>query len=76
MMVIATMILFAEVPEWHWHYDQFMDSLYLTATSRVHLYKLIQRAFDVPMISPLFDLAAPFLEVSLYMAHPDLVPPY
>ena len=75
-MVMAAMIFFTEMPEWHWHYDQFMVSLYLTTTSRVHLYIFFQCAFVVPVFSPIFDHAAPFLGVPLYMAHPDPVSPY
>ena len=36
--VMVAMIFFAEMPEWQWHYDHAMDSLYLTVTSRVCLY--------------------------------------
>ena len=71
---MAAMVFFAEVPEWHWHYDSFMNSLYLTITSPVCLYIFFQWAFAAPVFSPLFDPTAPFLGVPLYMAHPDPVP--
>ena len=73
---MAVMIFFIEVPEWHWHYDQLMGSLYLTATSRVCLYIFFQRAFVVPIFSPLFDPSARFLGVPLYMTHPNPIPPH
>ena len=75
-MVMAAIVFFAKVPEWHQHYDQFMDSLYLTATSRARPYIFFQHAFVVPIFSPLFDPVAPFLGVPLYIAHPDLVSPH
>ena len=73
---MAAIFFFAEVPKWQWHYDHALDSLYLIATSRVRLYVFFQRAFAASLVSPLFDLAAPFLGVPLYMAHPDPVPPH
>ena len=74
--MMAAMLFFTKVPKWHWHYDPFMDSLYLTTTSRVHLYIFFQWVFATLILSPLFDSAAPFLEVPLYMAHPYPVPPH
>ena len=74
--VMVAMIFFAEMPEWQWHYDHAMDSLYLTVTSRVCLYIFFQLAFAVPVFSLLFDPAALFLGVLLYMAHPGPVPPH
>ena len=74
--VMVAIVFFTEVPEWQWHYDHVLDSLYLTTTSRVCLYRFFQRAFATPIFSPFFDPTAQFLGVSLYMAHPDPVPPH
>ena len=63
-------ILFVEMPELQWHYDYVIDSLYMTATYRFHLYIFFHRDFVVPLLSLLFDLAAPFLAIPQYMAHP------
>ena len=75
-MVIATIVFFAEVQEWHWHYDPFLDSLYLTASSHFLLYMFFYRTFAIPLLSPLFDPPAPFYGVLLYMAHLIPVPPH
>ena len=73
---MAAMIFSAEMSEWQWHYDYAMDSLYLTVKSPVCLYIFFQWAFAVPVFSLLFDLAALFLGVLLYMAHLGPVPPH
>ena len=72
---MATMIIFfAEVPEWQWHYDHALDSLYLMATPRFRLYVFFWWAFDVPLFSPLFDPTTTLLVVPLYMEHPEPIP--
>ena len=73
---MVAVVLFTEMPEWQWHYDHALDSLYLTGTSQVRVYIFFYRAFVAPLLSPLFDPTAPFLGVPLYMAHPDPVPPH
>ena len=75
-IAMAAIVLFTEMLECHWHYDYALDSLYFTATSRVHLYVFFQYAFAVPIFSPFFDLVAPFLGIPLYLAYSATVPPY
>ena len=75
-IVIAAIAFLAEVPEWQWHYDPALDSLYLIATSHVCLYIFFQRTFAVLIFSPLFNPAAPFKGIPLYMAHLVAVPPH
>ena len=41
-VVMATMALLAKILEWQWYYDLALDSLLLTATSRVWLYIFLQ----------------------------------
>ena len=66
----ATTILFTELPELQFHYDPVIDSLYITATCHFRVYFFFRCDFAVPLFSPLFDPAAPFLAIPLYMAHP------
>ena len=73
--IAATIVFYAEVPEWQWHYDLALDLLYLIATARFRLYVLF-RHFAIPLYSPLFDPTTPYLVVPLYMAHPDPVLPH
>ena len=68
--IAATIVFYAEVLEWQWHYNLALDSVYLMTTARFHLYVFFHRAFVVPLYSPLFDLTTPYLVVPLYMAHP------
>ena len=68
-------ILYTEVPEWQWHYDLALDSLYLMATARFRLYVFFHRAFVVPLFSLLFDPTTLYLAVPVYMAHPPAPPP-
>ena len=75
MTVMTAMVFFAEIPEWQWHYDPALDSLFLTATSRMWLYIFFQRAFIVSVLSPFFDPKAPFDGIPLYMAHLVVIPP-
>ena len=70
MNMAATTILFTELLKLQFHYDPMIDSLYITATYHFHLYFFFHRDFAVPLFSPLFDPAAPFLAIPLYMAHP------
>ena len=74
--IAATIVFYTEVPEWQWHYDLTLDSLYLMATARFHLYVFFSQAFAIPLYSLLFDPTTPYLVVLLYMAHPDPVAPY
>ena len=73
MDIAATIILFVEMPELQWHYNHVIDSLYMTATCQLCLYIFFHRDFVVPLFSPLFDPASPFLAILLYIAHP--IPP-
>ena len=75
MTVMVAMAFFIEVPEWQWHDDPPMDSLYLTVTTHVHSYIFFQRVFAVPIFSPFFDPTASFEGIPLYMAHSDPMPP-
>ena len=75
MIVMATMVFFAEVPEWQWHFIPTLDSLYLTATSQVRLYISLQCVFTVFCFKSTFDPEVPFDEIPLYKAHPVTVSP-
>ena len=72
--ITVTIFFYAEVPEWQWHYDLALDSLYLMATARFCLYVFFHRAFAVPLYSLLFDPTTSYSVVPLYMAHSDLIP--
>ena len=73
--IVVTIVFYAKVPEWQWHYDLALDSLYLMATARFRLYVFFHRAFVVPLFSPLFDPTTPYLAIPVYMAHPPASPP-
>ena len=72
--MVATIIIFTELPEWHLHYDPILDSLYITATCCFRLYIFFFHDFIVPLFSPSFDPTAPFLAMPIYMAHPAAPP--
>ena len=74
MDMAVTIILFAELPELQFHYDPVIDSLYITATCRFRLYFFFSHDFAIPLFSPLFDPATPFLAIPLHMAHPAAPP--
>ena len=70
------MAFFTEIPEWQWHYDPTLDSLYLTTTSHVRFYIFFQRTCVVLIFSLLFNPVAPFERILVYMARPIAVPPH
>ena len=74
MDMAVMVILFTELPEFQLHYDHVIDSLYITATCRGHLYIFFRQDFVVPLFHPLFNLATPFLILPLHMAHPKEPP--
>ena len=74
MDMAAIVILFAELPKLQFHYDPVIDSLYITTTCCFRLYFFFCCDSVVPLFSPLFDPATPFLAIPLYMAHP-IAPP-
>ena len=71
----ATIIFYVGVPEWQWHYDMALDSLYLMATARFCLYVFFHRAFATPVHSPLFDPAFPYLAILVHFMHPPAPAP-
>ena len=73
--IVTTIIFYAEVPEWQWHYDIALDSLYLMATICFRLYIFFHRAFATPVHSSLFDLAFPYLAIPVHLAHPLALAP-
>ena len=75
MTAMAAMAFFIKVLEWQWHYNPALDSLYLIATSCVRLYIFFQHPFAVLVLSPFFDLEAPFDRILLYMANLTTAPP-
>ena len=69
-MVNAAMgVLFIEFPELHIHLDPFIDSMYISGSCCCRLYFFFRRDFAVPLMHPLFDPAAPYIAIPLYMAH-------
>ena len=66
----ATGILFIEFPELHIHLDLFLDSVYISGSCHFRLYFFFHRDFAVPFMHPLFNPAAPYITIPLYMAHP------
>ena len=74
MIPMAVLVFFAEIPEWQWNYDYVLDSLYLTATSRMCLYIFFERSFSESVLSLMFEPKAPFDGVPLFMAHPAGAP--
>ena len=66
----VTTILFIEFPELQIHLNPMIDSMYITRNCHFRLYFFFRRDFVVPLSHPLFDPAAPFLAILLYMAHP------
>ena len=75
MGMAATIIFYAKVSEWQWHYNLALDSLYVMATTRFCLYVFFHRPLVVPLFSPLFDSTTLYLAVLVYMAHPPAPPP-
>ena len=73
--IAATIIFYAKVPEWQWHYDMALDSLYLMATARFCLYVFFHCAFATPVHSPLFDLVFPYLAIPIHLTHPPAPAP-
>ena len=73
--IVATIIFYAEVPEWQWHYDMALDSLYLMATARFRLYVFFHHSFATPIHSPLFDPAFPYLAIPVHLTHPPAPAP-
>ena len=71
----AIIIFYVEVPEWQWHYDMALNSLYLIATTNFRLYIFFHKAFAAPVHSPLFDLTFPYLAVPVHLAHPPAPAP-
>ena len=69
----AMTILFIKFHDLQFHIDSVIDSVYITGTCRFRLCFFFRRDFAVPFSHPLFDPAAPFIVIPLYMAHP--VPP-
>ena len=71
MMDQAVMaILFIEFLDLQFHIDSVIDSVYITGTCHFRLFFFFCRDFAVPLYHPLFDPAAPFIAIPLYMAHP------
>ena len=66
---MATMAFFIEVPEWQWHYNPALDSLYMTTLSRMHLYLFFQRPFIVSVVNLVFNPVAIFDGIPLHLAH-------
>ena len=75
MVNAATGILFIEFPELHIHLDPFIDSVYISGSCCFRLYFFFRRDFAVLLMHPLFDPAAPYIVIPLYMAYPFLSPP-
>ena len=71
----ATGVLFIEFPELHIHLDPFINSVYISGSCHFRFYFFFCRDFAVPLMHPLFDPAAPYIAIPLYMVHPFLPPP-
>ena len=71
----TTGILFIEFPELHIHLDSFIYLVYISGSCHFRLYFFFCRDFAVPLMHPLFDPAAPYIAIPLYMAHPFPSPP-
>ena len=76
MVVMVVIAFFTEILKWQWHYDPALNSLYLTASSHVHLYIFFKHAFAIPIFSPLFDPTTTLREILLYIAHPVAMQPH
>ena len=70
MKMDVTVVLFIEILDLRLHYDPMFDSLYIASTSHFCLYFFTCRDFVVPFFHPLFDPVAPYIAISLHMAHP------
>ena len=70
MKMDVTTILFIEFPDLQLHYDPMFDSLYITGTCHFRLYFFFRRDSVVPFFHPLFDLATPYIAITLHVAHP------
>ena len=75
MIVMASMVVYLEAPNWQWHYDHAMSFMYLMGHAQGRLYIFFQHSFAVSIMSPFFGPEAPFDEIPLYMAHPTFAPP-
>ena len=69
----ATTIFFIEFLDLQLHNDPMFDSLYIIGACHFRLYFFSCRDFVVPPFHLLFDSAAPYIAISLQMAH--LAPP-
>ena len=64
-------MLFIEFPDLQFHYDPMFNSLYITGACHFHLYFFACRDFAILLLfHPLFDPAAPYITISLQVAHP------
>ena len=66
----ATGVLFIEFSKLHIHLDPFIDFVYISGSCHFRLYFFFRRHFVVPLTHPLFDPAAPYIVIPLYVAHP------
>ena len=71
---MVALIFFAEIPEWQWHYDHTLDSLYAMAISRIRLYISFQCSVTKSVLSLMFNPEAPFDGIPLFMAYLEGTP--
>ena len=75
MTMMASVVVYLEAPNWQWHYDHAMNSMYLMGQVQVRLYVFFQHSFAVSILSPFFNPKASFDGIPLYMAHPVFASP-
>ena len=71
----AAGVLFIEFSKLHIHLDPFIDSMYISGSCRFRLYFFFHCDFAIPLMHPLFDPAAQYITIPLYLAHPFPPPP-
>ena len=69
MQLMATTMIFMEIPKWTWHYDPALDSLVLVARSSFRLYIFFHHPFSTPVVSWHFDPCRPYANFPLCLAH-------
>ena len=67
---MASIVFFIEMPDWLWHCDHALDSMFIMGWAQVQMYIFFYHYFFVFVFIEQFDLEVPFNEVPLFMAHP------
>ena len=67
---MPSLVFYLDSPQWVWHYDPALDSLYAVGYSQVRVYVFFARSFSTSVFTADFDPTFPYDGVPLHMAHP------